>query len=250
MAADGFGGFTAGLGGAGRRAVLELHRLLTPVGTVVAFAGDTVPEGYLACDGSIVSRVKYDTLFRAIGETYGAGDGSTTFQLPDLRGRMIQGVGPSDALGSTGGSRDAVVVSHSHTVDPPNTSTTSDSHNHSIDPPNTATTSDSHNHNVSLGTGNANRIYMDNARSNTSSITRVNAPAVNSGGSWKVATINTFKTGSDTHSHTVNIGAFNSSSDSHSHTVNIPAFNSGTTGVSGTDANLPPHLALNWMIRA
>lgn len=76
------------------------------VGTLFAFAGDTAPAGYLLCDGSAVSRTTYANLFTVIGVTYGAGNGSTTFDLPDLRervplGRLAGGV--TTALGSTGG---------------------------------------------------------------------------------------------------------------------------------------------------
>lgn len=64
----------------------------TTSGTVMAFAGTQVPPGWLACDGSQVSRTTYAQLYAAIGNTYGAGNGSTTFNLPDLRGEFIRGV--------------------------------------------------------------------------------------------------------------------------------------------------------------
>lgn len=60
-------------------------------GVVFPFAGSTAPAGWLLCDGSAVSRATYATLFGVIGTTYGAGDGSTTFNLPDLRGRVVAG---------------------------------------------------------------------------------------------------------------------------------------------------------------
>jgi len=60
-------------------------------GTIAYFARSSPPEGWLKCDGSAVSRVTYANLFTAIGETYGAGDGSTTFNLPDLRGEFVRG---------------------------------------------------------------------------------------------------------------------------------------------------------------
>ncbi len=63
----------------------------TPVGTVTAFAGATVPAGTLLCDGSAVSRTVYASLFAQIGTTYGSGDGSTTFNLPDYRGMFLRG---------------------------------------------------------------------------------------------------------------------------------------------------------------
>jgi len=76
----------------------------------------TAPTGYLLCAGAAVSRVTYADLYALIGTTYGVGDGSTTFNLPDLRGRSPFGVSGSYALASTGGSADAVVVSHTHTA--------------------------------------------------------------------------------------------------------------------------------------
>lgn len=63
----------------------------TPAGTVISFAGTTTPDGYLYCDGSPVSRTTYADLFAALGTSFGAGDGATTFNLPDLRGRFVRG---------------------------------------------------------------------------------------------------------------------------------------------------------------
>lgn len=63
----------------------------TPVGTVMYFAKAEPPEGYLACNGATVSRSTYSALFSAIGTTYGTGDNSTTFTLPDLRDRVAWG---------------------------------------------------------------------------------------------------------------------------------------------------------------
>lgn len=65
--------------------------LNVPVGTVLDYAGSAVPSGYLECDGSAVSRTAYPALFASIGTTWGAGDGSTTFNIPDLRGRVAVG---------------------------------------------------------------------------------------------------------------------------------------------------------------
>jgi microcystin-dependent protein len=62
-----------------------------PTGTLTAFAGATAPSGWLMCDGSAISRSTYSDLFTVVGTTYGAGDGSTTFNLPDLRGRVPVG---------------------------------------------------------------------------------------------------------------------------------------------------------------
>lgn len=69
-----------------------------PSGTVLPFAGGTVPDGYLLCDGSAVNRTTYARLFTAIGTTWGAGDGSTTFLVPDGRGRTMIGAGTGSGL--------------------------------------------------------------------------------------------------------------------------------------------------------
>ena len=65
-------------------------------GMIFAFAGNTLPDGYLLCDGSQVSRTTYKKLFDVIGTTYGEGDGSTTFTLPNLIDRFLEG---SSAVG-------------------------------------------------------------------------------------------------------------------------------------------------------
>lgn len=84
-----------------------LHTLATgspavPTGTVSAFAGSTAPSGWQLCYGQAISRSTYATLFSVIGTTYGVGDGSTTFNLPDLRGRITAG---KDNMGGTSASR-------------------------------------------------------------------------------------------------------------------------------------------------
>lgn len=99
-----------------------------PAGTLTAFAGATPPSGWLICDGSAISRTTYSTLFGVVGTTYGAGDGSTTFNLPDLRGRVPVGSAASGGHPdvSTLGNNDGVTAAnrrpkhrhtpHDHTV--------------------------------------------------------------------------------------------------------------------------------------
>ena len=98
-----------------------------PTGTVLDYGGTTTPTGFLACDGAAVSRTTYSDLFTAIGTTWGAGDGSTTFNVPDLRRRTAIGSGgtqvsgPLTNVGNTGGSEThalstSEMPSHSHTV--------------------------------------------------------------------------------------------------------------------------------------
>lgn len=105
---------------------------ITPTGVVLPFAGSTAPSGWLLCNGATISRTTYATLFGVIGTTYGSGDGSTTFLVPDLKGRVpagkeetasrltTAGSGINGAtLGATGGAEThtlttAQMPSHSH----------------------------------------------------------------------------------------------------------------------------------------
>lgn len=75
---------------------------LIPAGTVQMFAGNTIPAGWLLCDGSAVSRTDYAKLFSAIGTTWGAGDGSTTFNLPNSIGRFAEGAATSGSYHEAG----------------------------------------------------------------------------------------------------------------------------------------------------
>ena len=96
-----------------------------PVGTIFAYGANSTPNnGWLLCDGSAVSRNTYAALFAAIGTTWGAGNNSTTFRLPDLRRRVLMGSGgtkvraPNNTVGSVGGSESATapLPAHTHTV--------------------------------------------------------------------------------------------------------------------------------------
>jgi microcystin-dependent protein len=125
---------------------------LVPIGTVLDYAGASEPGGWLFCYGQAISRTTYASLFAVVGTTYGAGDGATTFNLPDLRGRVVAGqddmggtsanrlTGHSggldgDTLGATGGSEThalttAQLAQHSHGVSI--TSQNGTNHTHSI----------------------------------------------------------------------------------------------------------------------
>lgn len=80
--------------------ILDLWSNLTA--TVLPFAGSAAPAGWLLCYGQAISRTTYATLFLAIGTTFGVGDGSATFNLPDLRGRVASG---ADNMGGTAAGR-------------------------------------------------------------------------------------------------------------------------------------------------
>jgi microcystin-dependent protein len=159
-----------------------------PTGSLIMWTTGTAPTGWLLCAGAAVSRSTYATLFAVIGTTFGVGDGSTTFNVPNYTNRTPYGT----TVGATGGSADAVVVSHTHTA----TSTVTDpGHVHflvSNDGTGTNT------NNVSASYSNANP-YGKNTNSATTGIT--------------VATTN------------------------------------ANAGVSATNANLPPYLGINFIIK-
>lgn len=83
-----------------------------PTGTVLPFAAAAAPSGFLLCNGAAVSRSTYSVLFNLVGTTFGMGDGSSTFNLPNLTGRFPLGVSGSHALGSSGGEE-----THTLTID-------------------------------------------------------------------------------------------------------------------------------------
>jgi microcystin-dependent protein len=94
--------------------------LLVPTGAVMPFAMNSAPSGWLAADGSAVSRTTYSALWMALGTTsspYGQGDGSTTFNLPDLRGYFVRGVGTNSdgtAAGTFGAKQADALKDHTH----------------------------------------------------------------------------------------------------------------------------------------
>lgn len=119
-------------------AITELHAQgvatgdTLPIGSILPFAGSTIPENWLECKGQAVSRTDYAELFSAIGTIWGIGDGSTTFNLPDLQGKVTVGKDEDDTdfdeVGKTGGEKE-----HTLTVNEMPT------HNHEFNKTNVAT---------------------------------------------------------------------------------------------------------------
>ena len=188
--------------------------LAFPVGVVIAYGGSTAPAGWLLCDGAAVSRSTYSALFGIVGTSFGPGDGSTTFDLPDLRQRVPLGkaaAGTGSTLGGTGGTIDhrhtySTVVSHDHTVNPPTTDSSSIvPHLH----PNTAT-----GFNDTADSGIIRRILFDFKELDAASVATTSA-------------------------------------GDHNHSVDIGSFSSGITGSASPSTALsnPPYLVVNYIIK-
>lgn len=145
-----------------------------PAGTVIQYASPNPPDGYIKCNGYELSRTVYSRLFNAIGTTFGAGDGSTTFNIPDLRGVWARawddgrGIDPFRVFGSY---QEDSYLNHSHAA----SSSTAGAHTHGI-----------------LG-GNAN---TGTNRGNTSSNTNYTIPTNSAGDHTHTITVNASTTGS------------------------------------------------------
>lgn len=102
-----------------KSAVDALIRIAQPAGMVASFSMLTAPAGWLACDGSEVSRTTYAYLFTAIGNRHGSGNGTTTFNLPDLRGEFVRGWDSGrgvDPFRSLGDLQASALESHTHEI--------------------------------------------------------------------------------------------------------------------------------------
>lgn len=101
----------------------QLLKLIIPTGLITPFGGASAPDGFLLCDGAAVSRTTYADLFAVVGTNYGVGDGSSTFNLPNLKGRVPVGLDTGqtefNTLGKSGGLKAVTLTvdqipSHSH----------------------------------------------------------------------------------------------------------------------------------------
>ena len=197
-----------------------------PIGTVSPFAGASAPANWLFCDGSAVSRTTYADLFTTIGTTYGSGNGSTTFNVPDLRGRVV--IAQDDmGTGSAGRVSAATTLNYS-TGSATHTLSVSEmpSHNHGGSA--TTSSSGSHSHTSSNGLN-----FLT-----TSSFSYLEDRDLPASGSYDVLF------------DFANAGSYQSwpttnSTGSHTHTVTISSQGSG-----GSHNNLQPLLTLNYIIRA
>lgn len=245
-----------------------LVRSTSPVGAVMQFAGTSAsaPSGWLYCDGSAVSRTTYSDLYAVIGTTYGSGDGSTTFNLPNTSGRVPVGLDSGDSdfntAGNTGGSKThtlstAEIPSHNHSIDHNHAVVTSGSggnaHTHSIDPPNTTSSSHSHGHSGTFGSSSHRHLvqaalgdyyYAASAGNagwtvfgmstygvgwNGATHITNRSETVNNASGYVSTSHGIYQTTGQTYTPTSTASV---SSSSHSHTTNIGAFTSG--GASAT----------------
>lgn len=96
-----------------KMSVDQLLKLIIPTGLITPFGGPNAPDGFLLCDGAAVSRTTYADLFAVVGESYGVGDGSNTFNLPNLKGRVPVGLDTSQSefatLGKSVGAKTHII---------------------------------------------------------------------------------------------------------------------------------------------
>lgn len=170
-------------------------KIAARIGTIFFVADDVAPEGSLICDGRLLSRTTYADLFAKLGTTYGAGDGSTTFQLPDYRGEFLRGWDGGRGV-------DADRVRGSFQTDQNKT------HTHSG-----TTSSDSHTHTWSGTTSS------DGAHTHTTPICNSNSWGGNHDATaYQTSNGNISTNSAGAHTHTV---SGTTSSNSHTHTMTI-----------------------------
>lgn len=193
---------------------------VTPVGVIDMFAGSIAPNGWLICDGSIVSRKTYSDLFKVIGTTYGTGNSNDTFNLPDMRGRFAMGAGTGSGL--TARTLGANYGAESVTLD--NTSLPVHAHSNTVSGGNTG--------------------YMNTNASHThSGFSSPLLKYVGSGGNRADLAGGISWIGTDSSPTTVN-----SQSTDHLHSFS-PSISNVNTGSGGSHANIPPALAINYIIK-
>lgn len=241
---------------------LAIDPLLTPTATIVATARATAPDGWLLCDGANVSRSTYANLFSAIGTAFGAGDGSTTFSLPNFKGRIPLGRDDAqtefDTLGETGGSKththtnpaSGISGAHTHQINPPLTGSSSDGHAHTA-PSHTHTgpshshTGPIHNHSVAIGEGTTSSAGAHTHTDTTSGPSSTSSILAGSGSQASFAsTSHTHSVGTTTngnHTHTFNPD--NVFSEFSGDSVGTTSQNAAT-GLSGTGSTGGPAYAV------
>jgi len=221
-----------------------------PVGVVSAFAGVNAPAGWLMCAGQAISRTDYSALFTALSTTYGSGDGSTTFNLPDLRGRVHAGV---DDMGGTAASRlTSTVLSASNTL-----GATGGAQTHTLD----GTQIPAHSHPNTLGSNIvAATSHTHGSSTMTTAMNLFNAAGTNyidyaerGGTSFTETERMYWPSGGADASHnegtTTGLAIFGST-DANSSSTTVSITNANNTGGGGAHPITQPTLVLNYIIKA
>lgn len=245
---------------------------LVPVGTVVAFAGSTAPEGWLLCDGSAVSRSTYANLWVTLSSTYGNGDGSTTFNLPDAMGRSIVGAGSGSGLTTrtlstksgvesvtlTGAQSGTSAHGHGNTISA-TTGTVSADHAHNANHGHTASSGEqsaTHNHYIGSHAHSYKTAATATAGTNRAILTGTGSGATTGGindESIAAAGYSYSNNGGHTHPITVDGNNFNTGgiTVNHTHAVTIAGGVSTATEANATSPheNMMPFLVLNYIIK-
>ncbi len=212
---------------------VSLNQPYLPIGGVCIYSGQTAPNGWLLCDGSAISRTTYSRLFSVINTLYGSGNGTSTFNLPNLQERIPVGKTISTNLGTTGGNSSITLTtdqlpSHTHN----GTTDSNGLHNHT----GTTTTNGNHNHgsNATGGTGGTG-LAFSNLNNTTTGLDYGTANELNL---IDTAALNIYYNGN--HYHDLNIN--NNGSHTHNFTT-TPTGNGSTIDVRNK------YIVMNYIIR-
>jgi microcystin-dependent protein len=231
-----------------------------PIGMITPFGGVGSPPGgkWLECNGAELESATYPQLYAVIGTRYVTGTpAGGRFNLPNLVGRFPMGGGGTDAVGSAGGSRDAVVVAHNHPIDHIHNQGTTQAQNanhdhegvdhfHGLDANGGTSAGGSHGHGIAHGAAMV-AVFGSGIQVGTGASAWQTYQHLDDGfhahslGGRTAAADRSLRTGGN--------------NQSHGHVFQPPAFAGNSGAASGatsspTDKNLPPYLAVTWIIRA